>query len=121
MATYDGFNVFGRSVAIAHALNPPAEQINAFFGVSGTQSLFGGLRGRVFLISGVFAGVDVSALNAAESLFLSYCDGIARTLVDTRGRTWFYVKLKPPQVADRVLSDGRGLYLNYRSAAQGLV
>jgi hypothetical protein len=120
MATYNSDSIFGLAVTIVHELNPPAEQLNAFFGVTGTQSLYGGLRGRVFLISGLLWGTDMGALNTAEAVYLNYCDGKARTLVDTRGRTFPSVLLKPLQPQGRVLQDGRGLFLPYRGVANGL-
>lgn len=122
MATYDGVDIFGLAVQMAHVLNPTAEQLNAFFGLSGTQSLYGGTRGRVFTVQGVLFGADLAALNAAEALYHSYIDGIARTLVDTRGRTWDQVLVKAPfQPEGRVLQDGRGYYQQYKGLLVGLV
>lgn len=121
--TYGGAAIFGYSVTITHTLNATAEQLNAFFGLSGTQSLFGGLRGRVFQVKGVLFGQDMATLNAAEATYLSFIDGVARDLVDTRGRTWPSVLVKalvpPPQ--GRVLQDARGFYLPYKGLLQGLI
>src|SRR4051812_2856382 len=91
VAFLDGNSVFGLAVSVQHSQNPSAQQINAFFGVSGQQMIFGGGRGRVFMISGVFIGSDLSDLAAAEAALLSYDDGIARTLTDPWGRSWPYV------------------------------
>lgn len=88
MMTYDGANIFGTAVQFQQMPHPNAQQTNSFFGVSGTQSLYGGGRGRVFLIRGLLVGPTVQAVNDAEAAFLNYADGIARTLVDPRGRTW---------------------------------
>ena len=88
MMTYDGANIFGAAVQFQQVANPNAQQNNAFFGVSGTQTLFGGSRGRMFLIRGLLLGASIDDLNSAEAVFQSYADGIARTLVDPRGRTW---------------------------------
>lgn len=120
-ATYGGSAIFGYSVAMAHMLNPPAQQVNAFFGLSGLSSLWGGLRGRVFLVKGVWFGADLATLNAAESGYLTYIDGIARTLVDTRGRSFDWVLVDPPRVGERVLRDDRGFYLPYQGTLRGLV
>jgi hypothetical protein len=120
-ASYNGSNIFGYAVQMQHMLNPPAEQLTSFFGQSGVASLFGGLRGRVFAVQGLWFGEDLSTLNNAESNFNSYVDGIARTLVDTRGRSWNFVLVKPPQPGGKVLRDGRGFYLPYRAALVGLV
>lgn len=119
--TYDGQAIFGYSISIAHEMNPPVEQVNAFFGITGTQSLYGGLRGRVFLITGVFYGTTMADLNTVEALYQSYCDGVARVLYDTRGRTWPYVKLKPIQPQSPVKIDQRGFYMPYRGSAMGLI
>lgn len=123
MPSYDGNTaIFGFSVRMRMTLNPQAEQLNAFFGVTGMQSLFGGLRGRVFLTNGVLFGSTVGDLNAAEALLVSYIDGVARVLVDTRGRTWVGVKMMAPyEPGERVLQDARGLYLPYRVSLVGLV
>jgi hypothetical protein len=120
-ATYNGQAIFGYSVTMPHVVNPPAEQINAFFGVSGQQSLYGGTRGRVFEVSGLLYGADLIALNAAEDLFLSYIDGIARVLVDTRGRAWPNVICRTFQPQGRVIRDNRGYYLPYRALLTGLI
>lgn len=120
MATYDGINIFGLAVKMAHALNPTAEQVNAFFGLSGQQSLWGGQRGRVFEVSGVFYGETLADLNDAEALYLSYIDGIARDLVDTRERNWSSVLVKALQPGDRMLRDGRGYFLPYKGMLIGL-
>ena len=87
-ASYGGSFVFGSAVSIVHIPNSNAQQLNHFFGVSGSVTLYGGGRGRVFLVSGVLTADDLADLNAAEALLVSYADGIARTLVDTRGRAW---------------------------------
>jgi hypothetical protein len=121
-ATYDGNSIFGRSVTVRHVLNPPAEQVNAFFGVGGLQSLFGGSRGRLIVVTGVLYGTDISDLNAAEATLASYCDGIARTLVDGRGRPFPSVLLRPAEVSGRVLQDADGgCYLPYQVSGLGLL
>lgn len=89
--TYDGANIFGAAVGFQQLVHPNAQQSNSFFGVSGTQTLFGGGRGRTFLIRGLLLGASIGDLNSAEAVIQSYADGIGRTLVDPRGRTWLNV------------------------------
>jgi hypothetical protein len=122
MLTFDGANIFGAAVQFQHLANPTAQQMNTFFGVSGTQTLYGGGRGRMFLVRGVLLGATTADLNAAESALLSYADGVARTLVDSRGRVW-------PNVLFRgeFQPDPRGPYatrsgwaLPYRAVFHGL-
>jgi hypothetical protein len=62
--------------------------MNVWFGINGQQTLFGGTRGRTFMISGVLAGESLLDINNAETALLSYADGLPHTLVDNRGRTW---------------------------------
>ena len=99
--SYGGALIFGAAVSIRHVPNANAQQVDQFFGVTGTVTLFGGGRGRVFLVQGVLVALEdgtdlqtISDLNALESVFLSYADGIARTLIDTRGRIWTNVIFK---------------------------
>jgi hypothetical protein len=122
MVTYDGSNIFGAAVQFQHLPQPNAQQVNSFFGVSGTQSLYGGARGRMFLIRGILVGSSIQDLNAAEVAFQNYADGIARTLVDPRGRTWANVIFR-----GELTPDPRGPYptvggwaLPYRAVFHGL-
>lgn len=94
MPSYDGNQIFGNAVKMESPVNPTADQMNAFFGVSGLESLYGGQRGRVTLVKGLLVGGSLPALNAAIALFESYFDGIARVLVTTRGVTYNNVKLE---------------------------
>lgn len=91
MTTLDGNPIFGEAVRVQHIPHPNAQQINQFFGINGQQTLFGGTRGRSFLINGMLTAGDIPTLNAAESTLLSYADGLPHTLVDNRGRTWLNV------------------------------
>jgi hypothetical protein len=88
MMTYDGANIFGAAIQFQQVAHPNAQQYSSFFGVSGTQTLFGGGRGRMFLIRGILLGSSIDDINSAEATILNYADGIARTLIDPRGRTW---------------------------------
>jgi len=120
MATYNGEDIFGYAVTMIHVLNPTAEQLNAFFGLNHQQALWGGQRGRAFEVTGLLHGADATALNNAEALYHSYIDGRARTLVDTRGRTWSSVLVKQFQPGGKVLQDNRGFYLPYKGLLVGL-
>lgn len=122
MNTYGGSNIFGAAVRLQHVVNANAQQENTYFGVSGTQTLYGGGRGRTFLVTGVLVGGSLSELNASESLFESFADGIARTLTDARGRVWPNVIFK-----GEFLPDPKGPYptingwaLPYRAVFHGL-
>lgn len=122
MITYNGENIFGHAVQFQHIARPRAQQIAAFFGVSGTQVLDGGGRGRTLLIRGVLTGQSLEALNAAEARFHYYADGIARILVDNRGRVWSNVVFRGEFVPDSrgVISTSAGWALPYRAVFQGL-
>lgn len=86
--SFGGSSVFGTACHVVHVPHPIALQKDGFFGVTGMTSLFGGGRGRTFEVSGVLVGSDLPSVIEAEGVLLSYADGIARTFVDTQGRTW---------------------------------
>jgi hypothetical protein len=86
--TFDGLPVFGTACKVVHRPNPDATQQDAYFGVTGLVQLYGGGRGRVFEVQGLFVDTDLPSLLAQEALLLTYGDGIARTFVDTQGRAW---------------------------------
>lgn len=92
--TYGGNAIFGSAVRIQMVAHPTANQVAEFFGISGIFNLFGGGRGRAFLIEGTIGGVGsdafeaLSVLNANEGIIHSYADGIGRVLLDTRGNSW---------------------------------
>jgi hypothetical protein len=117
VATYDGVNIFGQSVKCRMVVNPSAAQIDAFFGANGQQSLFGGGRGRTFLIEGVLTATDVPTLNSMYGLILSYDDGIGRILVDSLGNTWPNVVFRRFEPAERILP---GPVLPYKVQFDGL-
>ncbi len=123
MATLDGTNVFGFSTKVTHNPNANAHQTSEFFGVNGTQTLFGGQRGRTFLISGVLAGIDLFDVLAVEANLLSFADGKAHTLVDNFGRQFFNVVFKkeyqPFEQGPRPMAGG-GYGLPYRCILYGL-
>ena len=104
MMTYNGVNIFGSAVQFQHVVHPRAQQVNAYFGVSGTQVLDGGGRGRSFYIRGVLVAPTFAELSAAEAQFATFADGVARTLVDTPGapgRTSSTTASSCPTPADR--------------------
>jgi len=123
MATYNGSSIFGSAVRIVHTPRPSAAQVNSFFGISGTQLVWGGGRGRAFFVTGVLVGSDLSDLATAEALLLSFDDGIGRVLVDNWGRSWpsvvFTGQYQPDPQGPKPLCDGSGGYgLPYRAVFQ---
>jgi hypothetical protein len=120
--TYGGVPMFGLVTKMVHAANPCVRQIDAFFGVPGNISLFGGSRGRTFMIQGVLNDVSIGAINADEALIHSFADGIARTLFDTRGQTFsnviFLDEFQPDPMGPRPTDVG--WCLPYRLVMHGL-
>lgn len=124
-ATYNGSAIFGYAVSVTMVPAPQEVQFSTFFGLSGVHSLTGGTRGRIISVTGLLYGASLSALNAAEAAILAYADGIARTFVDTRGRSWGYVvfngsfePLAKPQYAAGTFT---GYWLPYRATFEGRV
>ena len=109
MASFGGTNLFGMAVSMVTADNPREKQLNAYFGLSGLESLDGGLRGRITQVSGLLYGASPLALATSESLFRSFNDGIARALVDTLGVTWTSVRLDLFQPQGRVSRSSSGI------------
>lgn len=83
MSTYGGSNIFGRSVTVDMVPEGDAVQVSAFFGVSGTFSLWGGNRGRQIVVTGLLYASDFPGLASAEAEILSYADGVGRDLYDS--------------------------------------
>jgi hypothetical protein len=123
-AYYGGYAVFGLAVKVQHTLSPSAQQVNSFFGISGSSLVYGGTRGRAFFVSGVLVAADLAALATAESTLLSYDDGIARTLTDTWGRQWPNVVFRGQYQADpsgpQYLAGSAGWGLPYKAVFHGL-
>jgi hypothetical protein len=123
VTTLDGNAIFGTAVNVTQSPHPNAQQINHFFGVDGQQTLFGGTRGRIFMISGVLYASSIAALNAVEATLLSYADGLTHTLVDNRGRIWpnvvFRGEYTSSPMGPRALAGG-GWCLPYRLTMEGL-
>jgi hypothetical protein len=109
-------NIFGTAVSMTTADNPRENQLNAFFGLSGLESLDGGMRGRVTYVTGLLYGASPPALAAAEAGFRSFNDGVARPLVDTLGTTWPSVRLQFFQPQGRVRQSPAGvLFRSYKA------
>ena len=119
-----GINVFGYAVKVQHVPRASAQQLSNFFGISGSQLVWGGTRGRAFLISGVLVAADIYGLAAAEAVLNSYDDGIGRVLTDTWGRNWPFVistgQYQPDAMGPRPLVGG-GVALPYRLALFSLL
>lgn len=109
MASFGGLNLFGTAVSMVTSDNPRETQLNAYFGLSGLESLDGGLRGRFTHVTGLLYGSSSFALAAAESLFRSYNDGVTRPLIDTLGVTWQSVRLDSFQPQGRVRQSPSGV------------
>lgn len=134
--SYGGEPIFGLAVSMQMVSNPTANQVTEFFGVIGTFNLWGGSRGRMFLVEGTLLGqgFDVfqgmASLNAAEAGFHALADGIGRDLIDTRGQLWSTVVFDdvfqpdprgPRPVMGLYNLDGSNAWgLRYKAAFRGL-
>ncbi len=130
--TYGGIPMFGLAVRIQQIPAAVAQQAESFFGVPGVFSVAAGTRGRSFQIEGVLFDVDLFTLNADEDLWTpgvngSMADGVARTLFDTRGRSWANViylgEFQPDPMGPRpaVWPGNAGWALPYKAMMHGLV
>ena len=109
MPSFGGAPIFGTAVSMVTADNPREKQLNAYFGLSGLESLDGGLRGRFTQAKGLLYGNSRGSLALAESNFRSFNDGVTRPLVDTLGVTWASVRLESFQPEGRVRQSSGGL------------
>jgi hypothetical protein len=121
MPTYDGNSIFGYATKTRMEVNPSAAQINEFFGTTGMQSLFGGGRGRVFLIEGVLGADSTSDLNSAIALILSYDDGVGRVFEHPIWGAWPSVVFRRWIPGERFLFSGGNWYLPYKAQFDGLI
>ncbi len=121
-ASLDGEPVFGYATQVRHHPHPNAQQINAFFGISGLNTLFGGQRGRTFMIQGVFAEMSLDGIVADEANLLSFADGQTHTLVDTLGRSWDNVIFRGEyqQTSDPRPAAGGGWILPFKCTLEAL-
>jgi hypothetical protein len=97
---FHGGAIFGVAVNCQIVKNPSAAQVDAFFGVSGQQSLHGGGRGRAIVVSFLLTSVSFD-LATQVNLIESYDDGIGRVFQDDMGR------LFPIVVFRRLEPEGR--------------
>lgn len=121
--SFGGLYLFGEAVHIEHTPNANAQQIAAFFGVTGVQSMTGGGRGRAFMIQGVLPGLNPALCVEAELYLLQFADGIARSLIDTVGIVWpnvvFHAEYQ--RVGGFLVNcTGGGWLLPYRCVMHGL-
>ena len=110
MASFGGVMIFGAAVSMSTAEVPRENQLNGFFGVNGFESLDGGFRGRVTRVKGVLLGNSAVQLGAAEGLFRSFNDGVARPLVDTAGLVWPSTRLVAFQPSGRIRQSAYGIH-----------
>jgi hypothetical protein len=120
MASYDGANIFGAAVRIRHIPRAGAEQINSFFGITGTQAIYGGGRGRIFEVQGLFLAPNPLAIRAIEAALLSYADGVPRVLVDTYGTAWPNVIFKGEYQPGDLAFTADGYAQPYKAVFHGL-
>lgn len=116
MPSFAGANIFGTSVTMTTCDNPRAKQLNAYFGLSGLESLDGGSRGRTTNVSGLLYGESPAALAAVESQFRALNDGTSHTLVDTLGTVWPNVRLESFEPQGRVRRSPTGILFRAYSA-----
>ena len=110
MASYGGLAIFGAGVSMTTSDYPRESQVNSFFGINGIEALDGGFRGRLTKAHGVLYGESAVSLGAAEGLFRTYNDGVARTLVDNLGTAWQNVRLLTFQPQGRIRQSTDGTY-----------
>jgi hypothetical protein len=119
---FGGLNIFGTACHSIHIPRANAQQVDAFFGVNGKLTLYGGSRGRIHEITGVLIGGTLGEVIAAEGSMLSYADGIARDYTDTQGRTWpntiFNGEYQPSPEGPKITDFG--WCLPYRAVLHGL-
>jgi hypothetical protein len=88
----------------------------------GVVSQYFGQRGWWIRVRGIWLASGLIGINSAEALLASYCDGIARPLLDNRGRTWPQVLLWTEPGAGSVVALAGGLVgLPYRCLFRSLL
>jgi hypothetical protein len=122
--TLDGIPVFGLVTNVVAPTMPSAHQEEAFGGTNGVLNKFGGTRGFTVTITGVLNDSSLDALNADEQILLSYDDGVARQLVDTRNRVFnncvFRGEYSPDPMGPKPMAGGEGWCLKYTMTFRGL-
>lgn len=120
MAAYYDVMSLGSAVNVTMIPNPSEKQINVFFGYNGVQSLWGGRRGRIFDVRGLFVGADRAAVDALRDALLAYDDGVARTLTDTSGTVWSNVVFTGMwQQTNKYMWTGGNMALPYHAVFEG--
>lgn len=131
-ATLNGNNVFGFAVHCQMVQRPSVQQVNEFFGIDGQFQLFGGSRGRHFMIRGQLCGFDIDSLNFAEAVWDTgstgnIADGVGRTLITPRGLIYPQVVYRGEYVPDPegphpgAFPGGEGWVLSYHLVLHGLI
>jgi hypothetical protein len=122
MPSFNGVNIFGRSVQITTANNPRDEQVIAAPGSNGVAAMDLGSRGKVTTVSGVLVGINAAALNLAMGYFRTFDDGQPYVLEDSFGNLWPYVKLRRFVPGRKVKFDPlHGYCVEYEAEFQHLV
>lgn len=126
MAAFGGASIFGAVSRVTMTVAPSAQQVNAFFGVEGNQFLWGGSRGRVFLVEGIFVDTDIPSVMAQQANLLSYADGIARVFTDNQGTDWPNVVFDGTYTPEQggalpvTMAGGDGWGLRFKCVLKGL-
>lgn len=103
MPIYDGSpSLFGVATNVTYGPIPAVRQENQFFGLDGTQSLHGGIRGTQINVRGVLVGETIDDVGDAQVLLNSYVDGVGRTFVDNFGRSYANVLVTSFVIPDPV-------------------
>jgi hypothetical protein len=92
--TLDGVPIFGLVTKFTPEFREAAVQENSFFGQDGIVALWGGKRGAVFHIEGVFQESSPLAIAADISAINSFAGQGLHQLIDTSGVTWNNILFK---------------------------
>jgi hypothetical protein len=84
----DGYACFGLVTMFQPTPRTARRQIDEYFGVNGSTSLFGGTNGWDIVIDGVLFETSMSALNNDIAFLCSFVDANIHQLQDTSGNTW---------------------------------
>ena len=92
--SFGGFAIFGLAPRFLDRMNEGAYQENTYPGVNGVETIFLGGRGGTIEVTGLIYGANATSVAAWMAILRSYCDGVARTLVDTAGTSWLYAQMR---------------------------
>lgn len=123
MVTLGGSAIFGLAITVQMVEAEPAMQVDSFFGLDGTVSLFGGTRGRTFVVRALMVGADASGLAANLQALWNHNDGVGRVLVDSLGIAWPDVVYRGFRQEGPIqwLAGGAGLALPYTVILEGRI